>query len=419
MTISSTSRRAGPYTGNGITQSFPFDFKVFGVNDLLVVTANISGVETVLSRPFGYTVTLNPDQNSSPGGTINLPSPLPVGHLLVATSAVPLLQETDITNQGGFYPEVVESAFDRLTILIQQVNERVDRAAVLPITSSSTAEDLIAAILQVQTQAPSIQLVGSNIDSVVTVAQNIDGIVAASDFAGPYSFLEGPQEAGIIVEYLGGLWFLLQDVEDITLVPPSLDEPALWFPFQGEALSAQVAALTSRVDDLEDALSAALATIDRPGTPMLWPGDEVPTGWFLMNGQAVSRAANPGLFAAIGTKYGVGDGSTTFNVPDDVTGNRFWRAAGGDLAVGDVQENQNKEHTHTGTAASAGNHSHSGTRLGRRINNPSNPIGNYDVTSATTTGTAGAHTHTLNINNAGGDEARPNARAYLPVIKGG
>ena len=40
-----------------------------------------------------------------------------------------------------------------------------------------------------------------------------------------------------------------------------------------------------------------------------------PAGWIACNGQAISRTTFIGLFAAIGTSYGVGDGSTTFNVP--------------------------------------------------------------------------------------------------------
>jgi microcystin-dependent protein len=42
----------------------------------------------------------------------------------------------------------------------------------------------------------------------------------------------------------------------------------------------------------------------------------VSTGWLACNGAAVSRATYAGLFAAIGTAFGAGDGSTTFNVPD-------------------------------------------------------------------------------------------------------
>ena len=41
----------------------------------------------------------------------------------------------------------------------------------------------------------------------------------------------------------------------------------------------------------------------------------IPTGWLLCDGRAVSRATYPALFSAIGTTYGVGDGTTTFNLP--------------------------------------------------------------------------------------------------------
>jgi microcystin-dependent protein len=41
-----------------------------------------------------------------------------------------------------------------------------------------------------------------------------------------------------------------------------------------------------------------------------------PSGWMLCNGSAISRTTYADLFTAIGTTYGVGDGSTTFNIPD-------------------------------------------------------------------------------------------------------
>ena len=47
MTISSTTRKAGPFTGNGVTVAFPFAFKVFTVADVLVVQAvTATGIET-------------------------------------------------------------------------------------------------------------------------------------------------------------------------------------------------------------------------------------------------------------------------------------------------------------------------------------------------------------------------------------
>lgn len=55
-----------------------------------------------------------------------------------------------------------------------------------------------------------------------------------------------------------------------------------------------------------------------PGALLGWAGayNAVPPGWLFCDGSAVSRARYAGLFANVGTSYGVGDGSTTFNLPD-------------------------------------------------------------------------------------------------------
>jgi len=53
-----------------------------------------------------------------------------------------------------------------------------------------------------------------------------------------------------------------------------------------------------------------------PGMIQMWGGASAPTGFFICDGSAVSRTTYAALFAAIGTNYGYGDGSTTFNIPD-------------------------------------------------------------------------------------------------------
>ena len=84
-----------------------------------------------------------------------------------------------------------------------------------------------------------------------------------------------------------------------------------------------------------------------------------PTGWLICNGSAVSRSTYSALFSAIGTTWGSGDGSSTFNVPDF----RGWflrgydagvgrdpdrnsRSNGGD-AVGSYQSHQYQSHSHS------------------------------------------------------------------------
>lgn len=176
MTISSQTRKAGPYTGNGSTTTFPFAFKVFVNSDVLVVRTNLSGVETILTLGTDYTVSLNADQNSNAGGNVVLPTALTSGFLLTIASKVPLLQQTDLTNQGGFYPAVLNASLDRLTILTQQLNEEVGRSAKLPISSAADADTLTAAILQLANDQTNIDAVAGDLSNINTVAGNTTNI---------------------------------------------------------------------------------------------------------------------------------------------------------------------------------------------------------------------------------------------------
>ncbi len=67
--------------------------------------------------------------------------------------------------------------------------------------------------------------------------------------------------------------------------------------------------------DIED-WRIVITTGDDPGDLKAYAGDTPPEGWLLPDGRAVGRVRYADLFAAIGTLHGVGDGSTTFNLPD-------------------------------------------------------------------------------------------------------
>ena len=135
MTISSTTRLAGPYTGTGTTGPFTFAFKVFQASDLYLVKIEIAtGIETVLVLTTNYTVTLNGNQDGNPGGSITLVAALTSAYKLMITSDMANLQPTDITNQSGFYPEVITDALDRATIQIQQMSDELTRSIKIPIS---------------------------------------------------------------------------------------------------------------------------------------------------------------------------------------------------------------------------------------------------------------------------------------------
>lgn len=99
------------------------------------------------------------------------------------------------------------------------------------------------------------------------------------------------------------------------------------------------------------------------GAIIAYGAASAPAGWILCDGSAVSRAANGLLFAAIGTTYGAGDGSTTFNVPDLRQRFPLGKAASGTGATlggtgGAIDHAHTIAHTHD-----MQNHTHGVTRF--------------------------------------------------------
>lgn len=152
MTISSETRKAGPFTGNGVTTAFPFAFKVFTTADVSV-TLNViaTGIQTTLTLTSDYTVALNPDQNANPGGTVTYnPSsvPMPSTKTLTIGSVVTNTQGYQPTNSGGWLPTNAGDAWDRATILIQQLAEKVTRSLRFPIVDGALTAEVPSAALR-------------------------------------------------------------------------------------------------------------------------------------------------------------------------------------------------------------------------------------------------------------------------------
>ncbi len=105
------------------------------------------------------------------------------------------------------------------------------------------------------------------------------------------------------------------------------------------------------------------------GSVMPFAGVAAPAGWLLCFGQTVSRTTEAALFAVLGTTYGIGDGSDTFNLPDlrgriiagqddmgGVSANRLTNSAGG--VNGDVLSNTGGNETHSLTTSELAAHTH-------------------------------------------------------------
>lgn len=138
-----------------------------------------------------------------------------------------------------------------------------------------------------------------------------------------------------------------------------------------------------------------------PGSVMFFAAITAPSGFIKANGAAISRTTYSALFAAIGTTFGAGNGSTTFNLPD-LRGEfiRGWddaRGIDGGRVFGSWQAEDFKSHTH---ALPYGPNSGGGTYA---LNNVYNAIPLSGYTGATQT--------------SGGVETRPRNIALLACIK--
>lgn len=151
--------------------------------------------------------------------------------------------------------------------------------------------------------------------------------------------------------------------------------------------------VTKRYVDDQDGLLIPSGVVE------YFAGSTAPQGWFECNGQAVSRTTYASLFAAIGTTWGGGDGSSTFNVPD-LRGEfiRGWdngRNVDPNRQFASSQGHQFEDHTHEvgySIVVGSGNHLYRGLRTGDA------------QTSGAATGNRGA-------------ETRPRNVALLPIIK--
>ena len=128
------------------------------------------------------------------------------------------------------------------------------------------------------------------------------------------------------------------------------------------------------------------------GSVMAYATTTAPDGWLLANGTAVSRTTYASLFSVLGVSYGVGDGSTTFNLPN-ITGRNIIMASSTQSSVDTLGE-IGGEFTHTLTTAEMPAHTHTAAGsvagVGGNFANSTNPHGELSVASGSTGG-GGSH----------------------------
>lgn len=145
--------------------------------------------------------------------------------------------------------------------------------------------------------------------------------------------------------------------------------------------------------DVAGALQKQIVQNSPIGEIKMYAGQTEPEGWLFCKGQALSRSEYSNLFEVIGTVFGTGDGSTTFNLPN--LQKRFPVGVGNGYGLGKT----GGEETHTLTTEEMPEHTHNQKAHGHTGTGSASEAGNHTHTASSAS--AGAHTHALTINSGG------------------
>ena len=184
MTVASTTAKAGPYSGNDVTVDFDWAFKTQAAADIRVVsTVTTDGVQIDTDQVIttDYTVSMNADQDASPGGTVTMVAAPATGETITILRDVSATQGASLPNQGGWYPKVVENALDKQAMLVQQINEELTRCLKLSVADSIT--DLQDLLTTINTSTSAASASASAASASETAAGNSETAAAASEVA--------------------------------------------------------------------------------------------------------------------------------------------------------------------------------------------------------------------------------------------
>ncbi len=144
MTVSSATNKVS-YNGNGSTTVFAYGFKIFDQDDLTVILRNASGGETTQSISTNYTVS---GVGSASGGNVTMGTAPASGESLTIIREQPLTQGLDLVANDPFPAASFEDQLDKLTFMVQQHQEELNRSVkgskTTTITDPTFTEDATA-----------------------------------------------------------------------------------------------------------------------------------------------------------------------------------------------------------------------------------------------------------------------------------
>lgn len=186
MSFTNQTLKSGPYDCDGATVAFPVTFYSIDATSISVILTDSTGADSTLTVTTDYTVSGTFPSSSS---TVTTVEAYASGNKITILRNTPLTQESDLGNSGPFLPAVHETAFDKLTVLVQELSEEMSRAvkdspAATAITDPAT---YLAACKAAQAAAEAAQAVAENYSTnlfTVDAAATTNVVIASELEAG-------------------------------------------------------------------------------------------------------------------------------------------------------------------------------------------------------------------------------------------
>lgn len=288
MTTAVNDRRI-QYTATASQTIFPYDFPI-DVNSELEVkqTVNATGLTNTLVLTTDYTVSGVGDAG---GGDITLLTGAAVNDSITITGKTPASRTTDFNQAGDFLASELNAQFDKITRVIQENETQTNRSVLLD--DADTTSSLTLPIASERAN----KFLGFDSNGDAIAASDVgDAVVSAfmttvlddETAAAARTTLDAEQKANSLTSIAS-----LEDNDQF------------------------IVADNSDSDNSKKIIFNNLAKSIMPiGMVFPFAANSEPSGFLECDGSAISRTTYSALFAIIGTTWGAGDGSTTFNIPD-------------------------------------------------------------------------------------------------------
>ena len=400
--------------GDGSVSSFAFSFQINAVSDIKVY------VDDELKTAGQHYNVVNSSNvaglNADGTGKVNfITSPTnytPAANTRVSVvSDVPIARTSVYSAGGNITAASLESDFDTLTMIAGDNEETLSRSVHGPVSDPTTtsmqlpAKDTRKNKYLAFDNNGSVTCLAGTLEPLNTVdtGQLVDDAVTTAKVA----------DNAITSALIGTGAVTSQKIAADAVTQAAIADDAVV-----QAAIADDAVGTDQIaNGAVTAAKLATGAAFVSGMVMPYAGTSAPTGWLLAYGHAVSRSTYSDLFSALGTTYGSGDGSSTFNLPDlrgrvvagqdDMGGasaNRLTDQTGG--LNGDTLGDTGGSETHTLTSAQLPAHTHDAGTLSTGLNfatsNGTSPVLSLNnVAGLTTTQAVSGNTGGVNGSHGG------------------